>query len=867
MSKIPSKLMPSILSACVCSLLFACSTPQSLNTANNTQANNIVTAAPTDELEQIYQNYQVWIVGAGKLSKSDPLVAAQHQAMLETFADIEQKFDAKGGVVGLGKVSFARTKDKQPVARYVFDELLPALSMSYAYPGLVDDANPRYRDPALLAKAIDVLDFMHKGGWQKGVNTGFDFEALKRTGFTGFGGSMNNNISGYSKTLLLLRDDLAKAGRLDRELATLDWVTRIFAPPAAGEEAYQLNFPGFNSDGFKSMVRNRLSYIAAQPQDAPDRERNMRYLQKFYNKAYMLAPGWADTIKPDGLGYHHKGFYGNSYSQEAFEAAARSMFILRGTSYQVSQQSIDNVKLGLATFRNYSQKYDMHRGGTGRFPDSLNSLLSLLPAYAYLGGESGLNDEEVKAMFARLWDRDYFEQNNSFASKFKRKGLGAFGELATMLAVEAEQATPEAALSGHWVYPYGAMSIHRRPGWMAAVKGFNRYIWDYESSKTQNLYGGNASSGVLRIYSKGEPVNAFDSGFGEKGWDWHRLPGATTVRAPYKKMKGKHRNFSNQAFVGGLSAENSNGVYAMRYENQVAKVPLTANKSLFFFDDQIVLLGSDIQGGNGKYAIDTTLFQTRIADENIRTHINGKAYTGDDLQKTFSSAQSAWLTDSVNNGYYLPNSENLNVHRAIQQAPNSKGKKQTKDLYSTAWLAHGKKVQSASYEYVVLVDAGADKTAEFAANAKSIYQVRQQNSQAHIVEHKAKGLTGYALFKAGNSYNSSLITASDSPALAMVRKLDDGGIVLSVANPNLALSPADKKITATDLRDSAKWLYSDSKTPAVTLTLQGHWSQQQSDALSAEDTVKVTTATENGKPITRVMFKLKHAKSYNLKLR
>ena len=106
------------------------------------------------------------------------------------------------------------------------------------------------------------------------------------------------------------------------------------------------------------------------------------------------------------------------------------------------------------------------------------------------------------------------------------------GELEAILAAEAENAAPEAALSGHWVFPYGALSVHRRPDWMAAIKGFSRYIWDYESSRTQNLFGANASSGVLQLYTGGDPVNAFDSGFGVDGWDWHRLPGATTVRVP-----------------------------------------------------------------------------------------------------------------------------------------------------------------------------------------------------------------------------------------------------------------------------------------------------------------------------------------------
>ncbi|KEI72992.1 chondroitinase family polysaccharide lyase [Endozoicomonas elysicola] len=492
-------------------------------------------AKQIQELETIYRRYVNWTVGTGTLSKSDPLARIQHETMLSTFNNIEEQFMEEGGVEGLGKISFDRTKDKQPVARYVFDTILPSLSMSYAYPGLMDSPNPRYRNPETVATIIAILDHMHAAGWKKGVDTGFDFDELRKTGFTGFGGSINNNISGYSKSLLLLRDELHQAGRLERELETLDWVTRIFSPEQDGRGMTHFQFPGFNSDGFKSMVRNRLSYVVTQLPDDPSRVENMQFLTRFYNKAYTIAPGWADKIKPDGVGYHHKGVYGNSYSEQGLEAAARSIFLLQGTSFQVTDESIANVKLGLKTFRIYSQKYDMHRGIAGRFPHQLDSLVHLLPAYAYYGMSSGINDLEMKGIFSRLWERDYFEQTGILSETFDGKGLGAFGEIEAMLALESENIEPEPALSGHWVYPYGAMSIHRRPGWMAAVKGFSRYIWDYESGKGQNVYGGNTSSGVLRLYTKGSPVNAFDSGYGINGWDWHRLPGATTVRVPYKK--------------------------------------------------------------------------------------------------------------------------------------------------------------------------------------------------------------------------------------------------------------------------------------------------------------------------------------------
>ena len=69
------------------------------------------------ELETVYRRYVNWIVGSGTLSKSDPLVHGYHDEMLRVFAEVEAQFVGWGGGEGLGKISFAPTKDQQPEAR------------------------------------------------------------------------------------------------------------------------------------------------------------------------------------------------------------------------------------------------------------------------------------------------------------------------------------------------------------------------------------------------------------------------------------------------------------------------------------------------------------------------------------------------------------------------------------------------------------------------------------------------------------------------------------------------------------------------------------------------------------------------------
>ena len=130
------------------------------------------------------------------------------------------------------------------------------------------------------------------------------------------------------------------------------------------------------------------------------------------------------------------------------------------------------------------------------------------------------------------------------------------------------QIEPAVPQTGHWVQNFAAFSIHRRKGWVVTVKGFSRYVWDFESSTTQNVYGMYQSHGALQISNSEESLNAYDA---QHGWDWTRVPGTTTIKLSLNEMMlPKKRYYQPSRFVGGvvLTSENprlANGVFAMRF--------------------------------------------------------------------------------------------------------------------------------------------------------------------------------------------------------------------------------------------------------------------------------------------------------------
>ena len=71
------------------------------------------------------------------------------------------------------------------------------------------------------------------------------------------------------------------------------------------------------------------------------------------------------------------------------------------------------------------------------------------------------------------------------------------------LQLKSKASTYEPSPEGHWSKNFAALSIHRRKDWAVTVKGFNRFVWDFEGStkkKTpENAFGTYQSHGSMLI--------------------------------------------------------------------------------------------------------------------------------------------------------------------------------------------------------------------------------------------------------------------------------------------------------------------------------------------------------------------------------
>ncbi|MXZ08835.1 MAG: hypothetical protein F4Y79_05255 [Gemmatimonadetes bacterium] len=722
----------------------------------------------------------------------------------------------------LGTPLFAERSPYTPLFQSVFQGVLLRLVLDYRLNG-----NEEARD-----RVIDVFDYLHDQGWADGSGVGALHQEFLR-------------IASYAHAVYLMRDILGDTNRLERELASLKWYSMF------GELYEQTWDPGTNADFLRSVAMYRLLCILMMD-DSPEKVANMRRYVVWLNNALSIAPGWLDTIKPDFVGFHHRGIYANAYAPKAFHVASVLVYLLHDTPFAVADDKRDNLKQALLTSRVMTNTYDISTAINGRFPLSTTVTITggLLPAYMYVALSYPSVDAELSGAFMQLWRPQsqllierLFEQ---VAARIMY--LHTPGAMQMMTDFAAAGHAPAAPPSGHWTLPYGALSIHRRGDWMVSMKGWSKYVWDYESSAGgENPLGRYLSYGSMLIYGSGDPVGREASGIVREGWDWSMWPGTTAIRLSHEQLKheGRDRNFSDETFVGGVNIEGQDGVFALKLHDTRFNTSFRAVKTVFCFDDVLICLGSGIENDDGGHATVTPLFQAAISEDRP-TGVNGESVRG--IPYTFSGAtgQTAWLMDSRGSGYVIPDGGDLRVQRQVQTSGDF-GREGGTGTFELAYLDHGPMPQGASYHYAVLVQRSPGQVRAFASAPE--YDVWQRDHKAHIVYHRGMKATGYALFDTDARPKDGAIVSVSLPSLVMSREIGDG-LLLSVADPDFGWS-----WTIQDPHQYGSLIVNQPSEPRkVEVTVRGKWRLDQSYELAEiveenEDQTVVAFICQDGKSV------------------
>ena len=627
-------------------------------------------------------------------------------------------------------------------------------------------------------------------------------------------GSCWGNIHHYGYSLrsmyiayFLMKEVLKAEGKLDEAVATMVWYSQlrqVYVKPTGN---------GMDMDTFNTATMGCMASILLM-EDSPIKVQYLRSFSRWLDWGCRPAPGLMDSFKIDGSAYHHCNNY-PAYAIGGLNGATQMIYLLSGSEFAIGELAHQTVKNALMAMRFYCNKLSFPLSLSGRHPDGKGQLSPMHYAYmAWAGTPNGANelDESMAAAYLRLTQNTTNNKEKQIYREFRLKGI-----------------SPEADPQGNLSLGYSCAAVQRRDNWAAVVRGTSRYLWCSEHYTGENLYGRYLGYGSLLLSTapKGIDVTLKTSGWQEEGFDWNRIPGATSIHLPYDDLKAKILNvdtssgveemlLSDEAFAGGLSQQKTNGNFGLKlHEHDKYNGSFRARKSFHFFNDDIICLGSNIENNDKQHPTETTVFQ--LAADDPQTQSYWQTY----------QPQSNTCLDALGTGYYSPNPWTF-TGLIQQQSRNNDTNKPNTGQWVSLYIPHGTAPAGAEYEYAVLPKVNPERLKTIAS--KPFYTVIKKDRDAHIVRHEPTHTMSYVIFETPKSYlPGGPILLTDTTCLAMVRQVAKNKLILTVAQPDLNLysGPNDdiyqdgKRVERSVY--SRSWIKNASQELPVRVTLLGDW--------------------------------------------
>ncbi|MGL4510934.1 chondroitinase family polysaccharide lyase [Cetobacterium sp.] len=650
------------------------------------------------------------------------------------------------------------------------------------------------------------LEYMYDQGWTKGSSQG----TIHHLGY---------QMREIYDAIFLMKEPLVKLGTVNKAKEMVTWYSAmgmIYTPKE--------NLKGVNIDVLNTMLPGMLTAILLN--ESKEKESKELYqLQSYLMNSIKYSPGVLGGFKYDGTVFHHMQNY-PAYAKGAFEGLVPIIYYLNGTSYAVTGEQYKIVKNSVLTTRLYSNKYNYLLSLTGRHPNGKFKIDSEGFRLMALSGEGGV-DKELAQAYLRL------DPQGKSAEKFRNMGL-------------KEERAPQ----GSWTMNMGSLQLHRRKEWLAGVKGYSRYLVGNETYIKNNLYGRYMSYGAFQILEG----SLKESGYVQEGWDWKHFPGTTAIDVPFEKLKSnisqvdtksgvEEMLLSDETYSGGNSL-NDNGMFAMKlHEHPKYNGTHRARKSVFFFNNKAILLGSGIENNDSENETHTTLFQN---------------YLGQNLKNSYIQKEDA-IIDSQNNLYKIVEGDVV-LKKGKQESKDQNSGEKTENNYELAYINHGKAPKNGKYHYSILIKGNNEEQEKFRKNSK--YEVLNQDNSSHIVKDLKSDMIGYALFESGKVQNNRFIESVDTPSMILLQEKGKE-IQMSFVDPDLRLYEGrdeeqyDKNGVMIERSIySRPWIGNEGKEHIALVILKGKYNVDNNPKVKSEidgDFTKLSITSKNGEPVKIIL--------------
>jgi len=361
--------------------------------------------------------------------------------------------------------------------------------------------------------------------------------------------------------------------------------------------------------------------------------------------------------------------------------------------------------------------------------------------------------------------------------------------------------TPRGELRGNYVFGSMDRVAHLGPGYGVGLSMSSSRIYTYESINTENLRGWHTGDGMTYLY------NGDLTHFSDAYWPTvnpRRLPG-TTVDATQTRANGSGQSTSPvYNWVGGVSL-GRHGAAGMQLDGW--NNTLTAKKSWFMFDHEVVCLGSGVTSTDSR-PIETTVENRLLSTAGTNAFtVDGTAKpTAPGWSEALSGIRWAHLagrTTGADVGYYFPSASTVMALRETRTGAWSdiNGGGPTTAItrnYLTLWFEHGSNPTNATYAYVLLPGRSAAEVADFASSPP--VAVLENSPAVQAVRHTTLGVITANFWNDGRATVGGITV--DKKASVAVQNDNAGFIDVAIsdptqANPGLITVELESAATAT----------------------------------------------------------------------
>ncbi|SDC63036.1 hyaluronate lyase, partial [Paenibacillus sp. cl123] len=486
---------------------------------------------------------------------------------------------------------------------------------------------------------------------------------------------------------------------------------------------------------------------------------------------------------------HEKHPYNGGYGTALITDIGNLMYLLSGSTWAVThtgkQNAYDWVYDSFEPLIYKGAMMDMSRGRniSRSYAQDHDTGVSAIKAIIRLSQSAPAADKAAFRSMVKYWIN-----TNTYRDFFTYAPINMI-----LLAKEIDaNATSRGELIKHKQYPRMDQAVHLRPGFGFAVNMSSSRIYNYESINGENLKGWYTGDGMTYLYNN--DISQYTDNF----WPTvnpYRLPGTTEDTLTRSNSSGKSY-LSSRSWVGGTSILGLYGISGMAAD--INDTNLTANKSWFMFDDEVVALGSGItttgQTGNGwdgtPRKVETTVENRKLTSSgNNALTVNGTAKsTALGWSETMTGVNWVHLAGNAAGsdiGYYFPGGTTLKGLREARTGKwrdiDGRSSSSTAPItgnYATLWLDHGTNPTNADYSYVLLPGKTSAQVSSYAANPHITVLENSTNVQA--VREKNLNITAANFWTSGHT--AGIIT-SDSKASVMTKENAGSDIEVSVSDP------------------------------------------------------------------------------------